>query len=103
MPANNNYEDHEGKTLKSVFDSFGGMQPVIFALETQQNSVSIEDYRSWPDTILLDIDASYVTFSNQQSFRLPKFPRELDWLKTLNRIKNRKFANYDQVYFDRVD
>ena len=60
MPANNNYKDASGKTLKGVFDEFEGMQPVIFALETGQNGVEIEEYMEWPDSVLLDIDASYV-------------------------------------------
>ena len=37
------------------------MQPVIFALETKENGIQIDEYENWPDSVLLDIDASFVS------------------------------------------
>ena len=74
------------------------MQPVIFALETGQNGVEIEDYMDWTDSVLLDIDASYVAESSVMSTPIPQFPNEIMYLKLLNRIKNRMMDNYDFVY-----
>jgi hypothetical protein len=43
-----------------MFDSLEGMQPVIFALETKQNGIKIDHYINWTESVLLDIDASFV-------------------------------------------
>lgn len=84
------------------------MQAVIFALETKKNMereedgeirvIEIDDYMDWPDSVLLDIDASCVLQSNLIENRLPSFPKEIEMLKSLNRIKNRKLDDYDKIY-----
>jgi hypothetical protein len=94
--------------MKDIFDSFAGMQPVIFALETKKNMIKIvgeasvpieiDHYIDYPDAVLLDIDASFVIKSNAMEQDLPNFPNEIEVLKSLNRIKNRKLDNYDKIY-----
>jgi len=81
LPANDVYEDHAGNTLKSVFESFQGMQPVIFAWTLKLSnkrgySHDIEDYYNWPDSVLLDIDASFVQATGIER-PLPTFQNEL--------------------------
>lgn len=98
LPANNNYRNADGQSLKDLFDDFEGMQPVIFALETKQNGIDIESYIDWPDSVLLDIDASYVIESTVMDQKLPPVPNEIEFMKILNRIKNRMLDNYDKVY-----
>ena len=89
-------------SLKGLFEEFEGMQPVIFALNTNDGGDEYENYKDWPDSVLLDIDASFVTLSsdikNSVEGALPAFPKELEHLKILNRIKNKNFDNYDKVY-----
>lgn len=36
LPANNIWKDANNNTLKDMFDSFEGTQPIIFALETDK-------------------------------------------------------------------
>ena len=98
LPANDNYADANGMTLKGLFEEFQGMQPVIFALNTAYGGDEYETYYSRPDSVLLDIDASYVSPSQEMEGELPAFPKELEYLKLLNRIKNKAFDNYDKVY-----
>lgn len=57
------------------------MQPVIFALETKKNMqthenghvrlIEIDNYIDWPDSVLLDIDASFVLKSNTIDKEMP--------------------------------
>ena len=75
------------------------MQPVVFALETKENGIDIESYINWPDSVLLDIDASYVVESRVCDFPLPPFPNEIEFMKILNRIKNKMLDHYDKIYF----
>lgn len=108
LPANNVYRNADNQSLKDLFDELQGLQPVIFALETRKNMethengvtrvIEIDDYINWPDSVLLDIDASYVLQSNDIEQELPKFPKEIEVLKSLNRIRNRNLDNYDKIY-----
>lgn len=63
LPANDVYKDASGMSLKGLFEEFEGMQPVIFALNTNYGGDEYENYKDWPDSVLLDIDASFVTLS----------------------------------------
>ena len=51
------------------------------------------------DCVVLDIDASLARPSKKMSSDLPDFPKEIEMLKFLNRIKNRRMNNYDEVYY----
>jgi len=86
--------------LKDLFYQLDGMMPVIFAIETEMNDEEYENYLSCKDSVILDIDASHVTLSNQMDGPLPDLPKELELLKLLNRIKNKMMDNYDKVYPD---
>jgi hypothetical protein len=63
LPANDVYKDANHMSLKSLFEEFEGMQPVIFALNTADGGDEYERYQGWPDSVLLDIDASFVSLS----------------------------------------
>jgi len=53
----------------------------------------------YEDCVILDIDASFATVSNFMAGKIPEIPKEMEMLKYLNRIKNRKMDNYDKVYY----
>lgn len=72
-----------------------GFFPVIFAIQTLQ-SPSDDCLIDYPDAVILDIDASYV-YSTSDEKEIPDFPDEIQFLRKLNRVKNRNLDNYDYV------
>ena len=101
LPANDMYKDSNGITLKELFEELNGMQPVIFAINSQHQQIEISHFADYPDAIILDIDASFVMPSDDMNETLPEFPTEIEFLKLLNRIKNKMLDNYDKIYPER--
>ena len=91
--------DRNGTTLKDLF--LDSLMPVIFAIETTNNSTDLESFYNHEDAVILDIDASHAGLSNYMDSDLPDFPKELEMLKILNRIKNPMMDNYDKIYPER--
>jgi hypothetical protein len=60
-----------------------------------------ESFFSYPNAIALDIDCSHLVISpnlDEDEEPMPPFPNEIELLKKLHIIKNRKMTNYNYVY-----
>lgn len=101
LPANNNYPNSGGLTLKDIFDEMDGIQSVIFAIQTS-SECNYEIYKNYENSVVLDIDAS-IAFESDDQLPMPKFPNELQILRILNGLRNRMRYNYDKVYPDIQD
>ena len=81
------------------------VKPILLAIQTKSYYLDIEWYKKFEETIILDIEASVAIVSDIKDPNrdpIPKFPQELNLLKTLNMIRNKKLPYYDKAKYESI-
>jgi hypothetical protein len=63
VPANSEYKNADGQTIKDLFDELRGDTPTIFAVKFDNEECNTENYMNFPNALLIDIDASFTSYS----------------------------------------
>ena len=97
LPANDTYKGANGYTLKDIFIECVGIN-AIFAIKTNNQDCTAEDFMQFEDAVILDIDISLAYLSPVNSTGpLPRLPDEFGLLRSLNAVKNKLLPKYDLI------